>query len=154
MAKRLAYPEALEQARRYCARQERAHQEVRDKLYSWGLYRDAVEEALGTLIGEGFLNEQRFAEAYALGKFRKTGWGRRKIRQGLELKRVSGPCVRLGLAAIEEDEYLQGLRELADRRLNAERRGDAFERRERTVRYLIGRGFEPDLVREVVQGME
>ena len=39
-------PEVLQKARRWCAAQERCQQEVRDKLYTWGLHREAVEQAI------------------------------------------------------------------------------------------------------------
>ncbi len=64
---------ALKKAGHYCAYQERSQQEVRDKLYEWGLWPAAVENIIVKLIGEGFLNEERFAKAYTTGKFRQKG---------------------------------------------------------------------------------
>jgi SOS response regulatory protein OraA/RecX len=52
---------ALPKARNYCARQERCQQEVRDKLYAWEVPAKEVEPIISQLIGEGFLNEARFA---------------------------------------------------------------------------------------------
>jgi hypothetical protein len=79
MARSLSMDEALAKARSYCARQERAQQEVRDKLYSWEVRGKEVEGIISQLIREGFLNEARFAEHFAVSKFRQKGWGRRKI---------------------------------------------------------------------------
>ena len=59
----------------YCAYQERSQQEVRDKLYNYGLHSAEVEDVICELIGANFLNEERFANAYALGKFRIKQWG-------------------------------------------------------------------------------
>ena len=53
----------LEKARRFCALQERSHQELRDKLYDWGLHKEEVEDIIATMITENFLNEERFAMA-------------------------------------------------------------------------------------------
>ncbi len=144
--------QALEKARAYCARQERAHQEVRDKLYSWGLHKEEVEQLLVRLIGEDLLNEQRFAEAYALGKHRQKGWGRAKIRQGLVARRVSAPCIRQALNALDPEEYQEELERLVRKRLRMERSRDPYVRRNRTIAYLIGRGYEADLVAATVDG--
>ena len=78
---------ALSKAEHFCAYQERAQQEVRDKLYEWGLWPDAVENIIVKLIGDNFLNEERFAKAYTQGKFKQKGWGKLKIKQGLKLKK-------------------------------------------------------------------
>lgn len=76
-------------AEAFCAYQERAQQELRDKLYEWGLHADEVEEIISELIVDNFLNEERFAIAYVSGKFRMKGWGKIKIKQGLKYKNVS-----------------------------------------------------------------
>src|SRR5271155_4760919 len=79
---------ALLKAQKYCAYQERSQQEVRDKLYSYGLHRNQVEPIIAELITAGFLKEERFAIAFAGGKFRMKGWGKIKIKQALKFKKV------------------------------------------------------------------
>ena len=79
-----AYPKAL----KYCAYQERSQQEVRDKLYSWGLHRNEVENIIVDLISEGYLKEERFAIAFSGGKFRMKKWGKIKIKLALKAKKV------------------------------------------------------------------
>jgi regulatory protein len=144
--------EALAKTRRYCAIQERCHQEVRDKLYDLGLHREQVEQAIGQLIGEGFLDEQRFAEHYAVSKFRQKGWGRVKIKAALQAKKVSGPCVALGLKAIDPDEYRASLRAAIAKRLPKEKATTERERDLRVVRYFLSRGFEHELISESLSG--
>ncbi len=80
--KRLDPKTAKLKAADFCAYQERSQQEVRDKLYTYGLHEEEVEEVITELIIDGFISEERFAKAYAGGKFRIKGWGRRKIIQG------------------------------------------------------------------------
>jgi regulatory protein len=81
--KKITPTEAKGKIQRYCAYQERSHQEVRNKLYSFGLYSDEVDNLLTDLITDGFLNEERFAKAFAGGKFRMKKWGRIKIVNAL-----------------------------------------------------------------------
>ena len=108
--------EAKRKAESYCAYQERAQQEVRNKLYEWGLHQEAVENIIVQLIEENFLNEERFAKAYALGKFRMKGWGKIKIKQHLKLKNVSEPLIRLALKTIDIDEYNKKIEETINKK--------------------------------------
>lgn len=141
----------LQKARRYCAVQERCHQEVRDKLYDLGLHRTEVEQAIGQLIGEGYLDEQRFAEHFAVSKFRQKGWGRLKIRAALQFKKVSSPCIALGLKAIDDDEYTQALRSAVHKHATKEKEPDPRLKKQRIMRYFLGKGFEGDLVNDALR---
>ena len=100
---------ALVKARAYCARQERCQQEVRDKLYAWQVAAKDIDPIISQLIGEGFLNEARFAEHYAVSKFRQKGWGWRKIEQALRIRHVSEPCIALARKAVGPEEHQEGL---------------------------------------------
>ena len=143
--------EALTKARRYCAVQERCHQEVRDKLYTWGSHQQEVEQVIGQLIGEGYLNELRFAEHYAVSKFRQKGWGRVKIREALKFKKVSAPCIKNGLAAIDDEEYMAYLASAVEKLRSKTKGRNAWEREQRVKRYLMTRGFESDLIEERIR---
>lgn len=89
---------------RYCAFQERCQSEVEERLRSMGVLPEAQAELVADLMANGFLNEERFARAFARGKFRIKGWGPHKIAQGLQVKRVSSACINLGLSELEEGE--------------------------------------------------
>src|SRR6201996_8784258 len=94
----LSLEQALQKARHYCGYQERCHSEVKEKLYSFGLHKKEVEEALSTLIEENYLNEERFAIQYAGGHFRLKQWGKVKIRYELKQRQVSDYCIKKALA--------------------------------------------------------
>ena len=73
----------------FCAYQERCQKEVREKLKSLHTNSLEAEQIIAELIEENFLNEQRFASAFARGKFRIKKWGRKKIESKLKFKEVS-----------------------------------------------------------------
>ncbi len=77
---------ALLKAQKYCAYQERCQQEVREKLYEWGVLPEVLENTIAELIIANFINEERFAKVYAGGKFRIKKWGRIKIKVKLQSK--------------------------------------------------------------------
>lgn len=134
----------------YCAYQERSQQELRDKLYDYGLRPDEVENMIADLIGDNFLNEERFAKAYAGGKFRVKKWGRYKIRQGLKLHKISDYCQRKGMAEIDPEEYYNTLKELLSRKKQGLKEKDLFALKTKLARYVIGKGYEQDLVWEAI----
>ena len=137
--------------RHYCAYQERCHMEVREKCRELKLYGDEAEEAIAHLVTEGFLNEERFAKAFAGGKFRMRQWGRQKIRQALKQKQLSDYCIRKGLAEIDPDAYEQALLQLAERKYELLRGEQYLKRRYKTLQYLLQKGYEQELAREAIE---
>lgn len=131
---------------RYCAYQERCHQEVEEKLRELGVRGDTADEVIHHLISEGFLNEERFAKNFASGKFRLKHWGRLKIVRELEQRNVSSHCIRAGLREIEGDAYTTTLGELLKKKAENTEAENVFTLRDKVSRFAIQKGFEPELV--------
>ena len=148
---RIGKEQAIQRIRHYCAYQERAQQEVRDKLYELGMTKDKVEEIMSDLIAENFLNEERFAVQFAGGHFRIKGWGKVKIQHALQQKRVSSYNIKIGLKAIDGDAYLKTLEQLATKKWNSLKGERGLSRIAKTYAFLNQRGFEPILYQPVVQ---
>lgn len=138
--------EGIAKAMKYCAYQERTQQQVRDKLYDLGLYGDEVEEVISHLITENFLNEERFAVAYALGHFRQKKWGKIKIKQGLEQKKLSNYCIKKGLNEIDSSEYEETLKGLLHKKYSLLKEKNLYIRKQKAVQYMLQKGYEADLV--------
>ncbi len=150
---RIGKEQAIQRIRHYCAYQERAQQEVRDKLYELGMTMDEVEEIMSDLIAENFLNEERFATQFAGGHFRIKGWGKVKIQHALQQKRVSSFNIKIGLNAIDQDAYLQTLQSLATKKWNSLKGERGLGRMAKTQAFLHQRGFEPVLYQPIVQNL-
>lgn len=143
----LSLEQALQKARHYCGYQERCHSEVQEKLYSFGLRKNDVEQALATLIEENYLNEERFAVQFAGGRFRLKGWGRVRIKYELKQKQVSEYCIKKALASLEEEDYAKTLQKLAEQRWEALKdEENKFARKQKLRDYLLRKGYETDLV--------
>ncbi|MBL0131406.1 MAG: RecX family transcriptional regulator [Chitinophagaceae bacterium] len=143
--------QALQKLKHYCAYQERCHSEVKEKLYNLGVWKKEHDEIISTLIEENYLNEERFAIAFAGGKFRVKQWGRVKIKYELKQKGVSEYCIKKALKQIGEEDYLKLLKELTEKK-QASLKGEQYLiRKKKTMDYLMGRGFEAELVRSVME---
>lgn len=150
--KKLTPTEAKQKICRYCAYQERSHKEVRQKLFEYGLRSSEADELITDLVLEGYLNEERFAKAFAGGKFRLKQWGKQKITHELENKGVSKNCITAGLKEIEESDYLKTLYSLLSKRVNKfPQNVNLFALRDKAARYAIQKGYEPDLVWQAVK---
>ena len=137
---------------RYCNYQERCHQEVRNKLYELGAYRQEVEQLITELIEEDLLNEERFARSYARGKFRMKGWGRNKIRYQLKALQISDYCLKKGLSEIDPEEYQEVLKKLVAQKYDYYKtQKPEWARRQKVKQYLLSRGFELPLIEETMK---
>jgi regulatory protein len=149
--KQLTKEQALQKLRHYCGYQERCESEVKDKLYRLGVSVKEYAEIISTLIKENCLNEERFSIAYAGGKFRIKQWGRIKIKHALLQKQVSDHCINKTLQQIDEKEYNLVLKSLAEEKYAALMNEQYLVRKKKTMDYLIGKGYEPELVNNIVR---
>jgi regulatory protein len=146
--------QSLPKIRQYCAYQERCHKEVREKLYSFGLTKEEVDEIISILINENYLNEERFAIQFAGGKFRMKQWGKNKIKQALKFKQVSDYCIQKALKEIDDISYERVFQKLAEQKLKSlKSERNIFVKKRKLQDFLLQRGFENDLIREVIKNL-
>lgn len=150
---RLTPLQAAKRIRYYCAYAERCHQDVRNRLFQFGLNGTDVDVIIAGLIEEDFLNEERFARQYAGGLFRHKGWGRVKIKVVLRKKGINDYCIKLGLREIDEDAYLNLLQKLARQKWQQVRSSIPGQQWQKTRLFLLQRGFEPDLVQQQLKAL-
>lgn len=151
--KRLTPDQALQKARHYCGYQERCHQEVKAKLFSFGLNRQEVDQVLSTLIEEDYLNEERFAIQYAGGKFRMKAWGRSRIKRELQQRQVSDYCIKKAMKEIPDADYFAALEKLARTRWESLKEEDKAARLRKTQEHLLYKGYEWNLIKETLSGL-
>lgn len=147
---RISIKEAKLKAASFCAYRERTQQELREKLYDLGLYSEEVEEVIAYMITNNFLNEERFAKAYAGGKFRINNWGKAKILHHLKLKGLSPYCIKEGLKEIDQEDYIEKLDSLILKRKGVNKKEDEYLWKRKIANHLISKGFESEIVWERV----
>ena len=140
----------LKKLRHYCSYQERSHAEVEQKLWEIRIPRAQHAEFLATLIEEDYLNEERFAIAFAGGRFRMKDWGRKKIYYALKEKKVSEYNIKRAMREIKEEDYLKKLYELTEKKYTL-LKGEQYQlRKKKTMDYMLQKGYEPELVQEII----
>lgn len=136
--------QALQKMERFCAYRERCPKEVRSKLKEMGLSRADSEQIYQVLQEDNFFNEERFAMAYAGGKFRSNQWGRVRIRQELKMRSIAPEYIAKALESIPEEEYEALVCKLIDKKMQQYTGDD--NARDKTIASLSRAGFELDLL--------
>lgn len=145
---------ALEKLKNWCAYQERSQFEVRNKLYEYGVYKEDAENIITQLIQENFLNEERFAIAFARGKFRIKHWGKIKIRIELKQHKVSDYCIKKTLNQIDGNEYFATLEKIIEKKKSEIKETNKIKKHYKIIKYAMSRGYEQDLIMEAIKNLE
>ena len=145
--------DALRKAASFCVYQERTQQEVRERLTDWGITGDDAEAVIAELIEQNYLNEERFARAFAGGKFRVKNWGKRKIRQHLQQRGISGYNLEQAMHEIEPDDYRQALAEILEKKRSSIKDDNPLIVKQKLARFALSKGYEAELVWQMLGDM-
>lgn len=153
MSNQRKYPpfETRDRIKKWCDLQERAHSDVVKKLYTWGVWADEANQIVSELISDNYLNEERFARAFARGKFRIKNWGWKKIEMSLKQKSVSKYSIALAREEIDPDDYTDTLKRVLEKKRPLIKAKSDWERNQKLLRYAVGRGYEYEEVLKLLE---
>ena len=134
----------------YCAYQERCHKDVTSKLKKMNMIPDAIDSIVVHLIQNNYLNEERFAKAFARGKFRIKKWGKNRIIRELKYRKISEYVIKIALKEIDLDDYFETLTQLAEKRIDQVKETNLYKKKKKVADYLLYRGWESNLVYEKI----
>ncbi len=136
-----------------CARSEQCTFDLRQKLLRWGIRTSDSDHIIDALIDARFVDDARFARAYVIDKFRFNAWGRHKIRTGLYAKRIAPEIIAGAMETIAPDVYTKHLHDLTKALIKSLSKNcsDRREVRDKALRRLAGRGFEPTLIIDTLE---
>ena len=144
----------LTKLRHYCAFQERCVSDVEEKLREWKIEHKHAEKILEQLIKEDYLNEERYARSFASGKFRINHWGKTKIINELERRRVPDLIIQIGLEEIDDDEYREILKELLERKNREIKEKDPWKRKQKLIAFAVQKGYDYGLIKQMLGNVE
>lgn len=143
--------DALEKMVKYCAYQERCMKDVKDKLEAINMPQEDRIVILRTLFSEGFVDDERFANAFVRGKINQNGWGLNKIRFHLIQKEIDKEIIKEALGQIDEKKYRQRLIEVLKAKAKTVKAENDYEKKRKLAAYAMQKGFEAGLVWEVLK---
>jgi len=145
---------AYDKAAFLCSRSEHCSSEIQEKLKVWGLPAEDSEPVIEKLIAEKYLDDERFARAYAKDKFRFNHWGKQKIAFMLRSKNIPSEIMELAYEEIEDESYLDVLRRLLIDKEKSIKAKDQYDKRNKLMRFAMGRGFESSQISVILKELK
>ena len=135
----------LDNLRRQCSRREYCTSDVLAKaLKSLGGDREAADKVVAKLVEEKYVDDSRYAQAYAREKSSISGWGEVKIRYMLSAKGLSKDVITEALAEIDEKKADSRLEKLLENKYRSLK--DDPQWKLKLLRFALGRGYSYDQV--------
>ena len=149
--KPLTPDQVLDKMAKYCAYQDRCVKDVRDKLKAFEISEEEKTKILDYLIDNRFVNDERFAKSFVRGKVNQSGWGINKIRFHLMQKGIDKEITDEALGQTDEEAYRQRLIDILKTKAKTVKADSDFEKKRKLAAYAMQKGFEGDLVWEVLK---
>ena len=131
-----------------CARSEHCQHEMLEKMRKWGMTDEAQARVMQRLVGERYVDDERYARAFVRDKIRYNKWGRRKVEQALWMKRIDDDIRERVLGEVDDDEYISVLRPLLKQKRRSTKAKSDYELNQKLVRLALSRGFTFDIIRQ------
>lgn len=151
MAKPLSPDQVLDKMAKYCAYQERCTKDVTEKLNTFEIPAKEKDDILNYLIDNRFVDNNRFAKAFVRGKINQSGWGLNKIRFHLAQKGIDKAIIDEALQTYDEETYRQRLLDILKSKAKIVKAENDFEKNRKLAAYAMQKGFEANLVWEVIK---
>lgn len=149
-----SYVEIRKKLEHYCAYQDRCHQEVYQKMFSFNLSAHEKEELMVYLIDNNFLNEERFAQSFVRGKHNYKKWGKVRITNELKARNISSTIIKIALKEINDSLYFETFDDLANKHWETISENNLMKKRKKFCDYFMRKGWENELIYEKVKELE
>ena len=152
-SKPLTPDQVLDKMAKYCAYQERCVKDVRDKLKTFDIPEEEKSKILDYLLDNRFVNDERFTKSFVRGKVNQSGWGMNKIRFHLMQKGIDKELIDEALGQTDEEVYRQRLIDILKTKSKTIKADSDFEKKRKLAAYAMQKGFEGNLVWEVLKDL-
>lgn len=135
--------------RALCSRREYCRKDILKKVMT-ALDGDAAkaEEVVGKLVEERYVDDRRYAAAFARDKASIAGWGTAKIRYMLAAKGVDREIIASALEEIDVNRADARLEKLMENKARSLK--DDPQRRIKLLRFGVGRGYAYEEVSSMI----
>lgn len=133
-----------------CAQAEHCQWEMVEKMRKWEIPEEAQARIMERLVKERYVDDERFARAFAKDKVRYNKWGCRKVEQALWQKHIDEDIRKNVLNEIDDEEYLSVLRPLLKQKRKSIKAQNDYELNQKLMRFALGRGFTFDIIKQCI----
>lgn len=150
MGEKIMDPQKVaDRMRGLCSRREYCRQDIMKKVLA-ALDGDADEAGriMDRLVEEKYIDDLRYASAFARDKSSIAGWGATKIRYMLAAKGIDRETIAAALQEVDESKASDRLEKLLSAKVRSLK--DDPQCRMKLLRFALGRGYQYDEAAEVI----
>lgn len=148
------YKASLNKAMALCSQREYCVHDILTKLKSWSVKREDAEKIIEVLKKEKFIDEERYSSAFVRDKFSYNKWGKVKLASDLKMKGIPSEIIRYALEKIDPDLYKSTLGKLIETQRKKIKAVNAYELKSKLMRYALSKGFESQLIYDILGDFE
>lgn len=138
--------------RRLCSRREYCRSDIMSKVVvALDGDKEQAAKIVETLVNEKYIDDLRYASAFARDKSSIAGWGETKIRYMLSAKGISREVVTQALEEIDDSRARTRLEKLLENKLKTLK--DDPQCRLKMLRFALGRGYGYDEAAEALDSL-
>ncbi|MDR2886949.1 MAG: RecX family transcriptional regulator [Bacteroidales bacterium] len=145
---------ALTKAMQICSRQEYCISDIEKKLEQWEVSKPDMYEITDILQKENFINEERYATAFAKDKFNYNKWGKIKIASHMKIKKIPMTIIDMALDSIDSSRYITTLETIIKTHRKSVKAKNSYELKAKLMRFGLSRGFESSLLYELLGNID
>ncbi len=142
--------EIIVQFQAQCAKREYCAGDIRRKALEkleWN--REAAEEVVASLVADKFVDDARYASAFAREKSSLQGWGPVKIRFQLRAKGISDSDISAALEEIDAEKASARLEKLLANKWHSLQ--DDPQGRLKLIKFALSRGYEYEEIESLIR---
>ncbi len=151
MRKPKTVADALDRLQGLCARSEQCSDDMRRKLANWMIPAPDADKIIARLKKERFIDDARFARAYARDKLLYSGWGQYKIMKGLMMKRIPRDLIDDAIDTLDPNEITETAERVLRSKARSIKEGNTYEGRTKLFRFGASRGFDTKLLSNLIR---
>jgi len=144
--------EALNDMEAICSKQEKCISEAIKLLNKWGIDGEEADEVINQLVKNDFINENRFASAFIRDKIKFSHWGLYKVRFALKEKGIPSGISEDVINLIDKEEYRGMIKHELQKKLRS-LKGNSFQIKQKLLRFGTSRGYETELLYNIIDDM-
>ncbi len=148
--KQITYEKVLSKAMYLCSKAEKCKADIRKKLYDWKVNPIEHDKIISELEKQQFIDEERFANFYVRDKFKFNNWGKIKIKVMLFQKQIPEKFINDAIVQISDKEYIKTLKIILKNKERLIKETDVYKKKNKLLKFAIGRGFEPNLILQII----
>lgn len=137
-----------------CSRREYCSRGVLDLLRRKGVAGEEAVAVLERLREEGYVDDGRYARAFARDKALLSGWGPKKIAYVLASKGIAADVAKTAISEVSEQESESRMKAVIKGKWKSVKSADVRDRRAKVLRFALSRGYDCAAVIEVLDSLE